>query len=767
MIPPRLRALFRVAAIAAALITTLQTSPPPTQAADGSSARARWEPLGLSGGGAMFTPAISPADKDLMLLNCDMSAAYVSEDGGRTWRMIHHRQLRSDIRCRPAFHPADPNIVYASSGGQLRVSRDRARTFTQIGNLKESLQGEIAICPTQPQLMLTGVAGGRCFLTRDAGVTWRQCTGPVGDVLGFHFERGGQRQIIYAATRKGIWRSSDGGESWSDKTGDLPSGKIQAFAGGSSPAGEVTRLYCAVESRVRDGRLEGGIYRSHDHGESWERAMGSGINEDTRKADQWAYGDVAQYERLFTTDVRPSTVYAMNTSTGFQPPHHETVFRSDDAGQTWRETFFVDPRFKPCNVAPDWVTGSTGRTFKGGEAPFGAGICNTDADRLILVRNEVHVTHDGGRTWFAGHTYPAREKPAPGSSWTCNGLVVTTTWHFYQDPFESNRQYIAYTDIGLARSLDSGQSWIWWNDKSWAPWRNTCYELAFDPEVSGKVWGAFSDVHDIPNDNIISERHGHSGPGGVCVSHDFAATWKHEAKGLPLRPVTSIILDPKSPKGARTLYAGVFEEGVFKSSDDGKNWAPTGPGLGHDSNRRVSRVALHTDGTLFAMVCAKRPGRGQPLSPEGVGLYRSRNGGERWELVNASKRFLYPKDFSVDSSNSQRILIGACDAGRGDESGGLYLTDDGGSSWRRIGRKGSQTFGGYFHPQHPDWMYMTLTEGAPGAGLWFSQDNGQSWQAFDELPFSNIQRVHFNAQQPGTIHVTTFGGSVWRGPARP
>ncbi len=80
--------------------------------------RRHWEPVGLSGGGGMFSPAISPADPNLMMLNCDMSAAYLSEDGGHNWRMIHHAQLRSDTQCRPAFHPSDPNVIYASSGGR-------------------------------------------------------------------------------------------------------------------------------------------------------------------------------------------------------------------------------------------------------------------------------------------------------------------------------------------------------------------------------------------------------------------------------------------------------------------------------------------------------------------------------------------------------------------------------------------------------------------------------------------------------------------------
>ena len=79
-----------------------------------------WEPLGLSGGGGMFSPAISPLNADLMMINCDMSGAYISRDGGHHWRMINQRQLRSDTRCRPAFHPRDPQVIFASSGGQLQ-----------------------------------------------------------------------------------------------------------------------------------------------------------------------------------------------------------------------------------------------------------------------------------------------------------------------------------------------------------------------------------------------------------------------------------------------------------------------------------------------------------------------------------------------------------------------------------------------------------------------------------------------------------------------
>ena len=175
---------------------------------------APWIPVGLSGGGGMFSPTISAADPNLMMLNCDMSAAYLSEDGGRNWRMIHHAQLRSDTRCRPGFHPSDPNVIYASSGGQLRISRDRGRTFAPIGEIEERLYAEIAISSADPNVMLVGAGSGGCWLSRDAGSTWTACRGPEGLAISFHFDRTSRGRVLFAATEKGVWRSDDGGRTW-------------------------------------------------------------------------------------------------------------------------------------------------------------------------------------------------------------------------------------------------------------------------------------------------------------------------------------------------------------------------------------------------------------------------------------------------------------------------------------------------------------------------------------------------------------------------
>jgi photosystem II stability/assembly factor-like uncharacterized protein len=177
--------------------------------------------------------------------------------------MIHHAQLHSDTACRPAFHPTDPNILYASSGGRLKINRDRGRTFAPIGNIKDSLGGEITINPSDPKVILTGSRSGRCWLSRDAGETWAAC-----QVIAFHFDRTRQGRSMFAATERGIWRSDDDGQSWSEKTQGLPWKQIQGFAGGSDAAKKLVLLYCSIRSQEENGVFKGGLYLSRDRGET-------------------------------------------------------------------------------------------------------------------------------------------------------------------------------------------------------------------------------------------------------------------------------------------------------------------------------------------------------------------------------------------------------------------------------------------------------------------------------------------------------------------
>ncbi len=301
-------------------------------------------------------------------------------------------------------------------------------------------------------------------------------------------------------------------------------------------------------------------------------------------------------------------------------------------------------------------------------------------------------------------------------------------------------------------------------------WVNTTYELAFDPEVAGKFWGAFSGHHDIPNENSIWRGTGKSTlPGGVCVTTDFGDHWKALRNGLPERPVLSVVVDPKSPKGRRTLYASVYDNGVYKSTDDGATWKRTSEGLGEPENMRVCKAFLHKDGTLFVLITGMRVPANGPLTEKGVGLWRSTDGAASWQEVNAGQVFLYPRDYAVDPDDSRVIYIGASDGAPGQpKQGGLWRTTDGGKTWELAMRKRGAHFGATFHPRHKGWIYTTTCGWHPepeGGTLWLSKDNGKTWKSLDGIPFTQLQRVHFDPLDDSVIYVTTFGGSVWKGPA--
>jgi photosystem II stability/assembly factor-like uncharacterized protein len=749
------RTFARHALWAAAWLTLLAPGVNPV-AAQGTAVRQHsWEAIGLGGGGAMFTPAISPADPRRILLNCDMSGAYRSDDGGKTWAMIHYQQLTGSTRVRPQWHPTNPNVAFAANGwqGNLKLTRDGGRTWSDVEAAPRPISA-IGIDPGRPELML---AAGRRGIARsqDGGKSWKPVDGAVGAVLGFHFDQTSpqQRRTVFAATGRSILRSDNDGASWRDIGAPAGSSRILSFAAGSAQKTRNCILYCAIERSDAGGQPTGGIYRSEDRGTTWSPAA------DASPAPRAAAGSGAgrsagPYVLVLTCDASPDRVYASRSEDG-------RVYRSDDRGASWREVLFQDMKAPEFNVGPNYLIDEPGR---GGDVISGFAVNPVDPDHIVVADwMNCFISRDGGQSWTPAHTRSAEVtgRRGKGMRWEHTGLVVTTVWHYYIDPFQPQRHYIAYTDIGYARSTDAGKTWYWHTGR---PLRNTTYELAFDPDTPGKIWAACADLHDIPNENVISGRHYFAGAsGGIGLSTDFGVSWQDSSQGLARKPITSVVVDPRSPRTGRTLYASAFEDGVYKSTDGGQMWQKASDGLGAPGiNERACRIRLHPDGTLFCLVTALR--RNGSYVAEGPGLYRSTDAAKTWTWINRSQPLKWPKDFDVDPRDSRIVYVGAADAAGAD--GGLYKTTDGGASWSRIAGKGGDCFGATVNPGKPDWVYMCIPEGGDEPGLWLSKDAGKSWKPLEGMPFRNAQRVTFDPSDDSLIYVSTFGGSVWRGPAQ-
>ena len=87
----------------------------------------QWQVIGPGGGGSIYAPTISPHNVNDMLAYCDMTGAYISHDGGSSWRIFN---LRGRVHFY-LFDPVDPNVIYAQTIGLWR-STDKGNTWKLV-----------------------------------------------------------------------------------------------------------------------------------------------------------------------------------------------------------------------------------------------------------------------------------------------------------------------------------------------------------------------------------------------------------------------------------------------------------------------------------------------------------------------------------------------------------------------------------------------------------------------------------------------------------
>src|SRR5690606_37503950 len=154
----------------------------------------------------------------------------------------------------------------------------------------------------------------------------------------------------------------------------------------------------------------------------------------------------------------------------------------------------------------------------------------------------------------------------------------------------------------------------------------------------------WSSLHDFPRGKMTrSPTWKRRGKGGICISTDGGKSWTPSFDGMGFdSPATSVVLDPKSPPGQRTLYASVYSKGVFKSTDDGKTWILKNNGI--EANTAAFELTLSPNGDLFVIVSPtpvhKDGNAGIEFYPGAV--YRSKDGAENWTRLQVSDGLLFP-----------------------------------------------------------------------------------------------------------------------------
>lgn len=728
-------------------------------------AQKEWVSVGLGGGGGIFCPVNSPYDPNLMFCSSDMSGVYRSTDGGKTWRMLPFDQLSGALTDSIVFHPKDPNAMYCLPGNYnapiLRMSTDKGLTWQPVTREtpwlgKVPCAPKFAIDPTGSVMMVGSDKG--LWYSDDGGKTWTKSQGIDKQVIGYVFDASKDAKLWFVATADAVLRSTDAGRTWQPCAGQPGNSPIKDFCGGTDADSNQVALFVTTPSKEVNGKFAGAIFRSEDRGQTWQHAMGEGINKTVGP-----HNDIerkpAEYPLIAMASNQTKILYTYCEGNGDAPPRHAAVYRTQDAGRTWRCVEYFRPEWKGNNVEWSWIRFDRGTM--GSTLGFSVNPRNSD---IVMYSDfmELYLTTDGGKTWRQAYTRCADGQPGPNKAWQSTGLEMTTTWQYRFDPHEKNRHYICYTDVGFARSEDGGKSWYW--SPRGSPWENTFYDLECDPDVPGRLYAACAFEHDIPSWKMAQSLYG---GGGVCISNDFGKTWQPSADGMPqVGACTAVEIDHKSPKDARVLYASIWGGGIYKSVDGGKSWQAKNKGLPIETNDHFTDIRLHKDGTLLALLGGKKHSRYEMIDVNG--LFRSTDGGESWECITKNVKVYLPYGFDVQQDDSNVIWLGVCTVPRQTSEGGAYRTTDGGKTWVKmnipIPEDGPKWLDGYWpniDPRNPKRVW--LTTGTHGTLV--TTDFGKTWKPVAGLPFRPCSRVVTDPDDPETIWVTTFGGGVWRGPA--
>ncbi|MBS1876407.1 MAG: glycoside hydrolase [Acidobacteria bacterium] len=319
-------------------------------------------------------------------------------DYGRIWSPIFDDQPSGSVGAI-AVAPSDPNTIYVGSGEGLQRpdlstgdgvyrSNDAGRTWVHLG-LRDGQQiPQIAVDPTDPKRIFVAVLGHPygpntergVFRSLDAGATFQRVffidenTGasdvaidpanPSAIYAGMWEARQGPWENGAFGTGGGIYKSTDGGDTWKPLTKGLPVlGQVNIAIAPSNPK----RLYIAAASTA--GRTVG-LYRSDDGGESWIQTTN-----DPRPATRIGGGDCPV---LRVDPKNPDLVYSASIVT----------WRSTDAGRTW--------------------TGIRGAP--GGDDYQNAWIDPNNSNVILLASDQgAIVTVNGGETWSSWYNQPTAQ----------------------------------------------------------------------------------------------------------------------------------------------------------------------------------------------------------------------------------------------------------------------------------------------------------------------------------------------------------------------
>lgn len=502
----------------------------------------------------------------------------------------------------------------AYDGDGVYVSNDAGVSWTSKGLPDIGSVGKILIDPNDDNTIFVGAMGPLfrndsnrgVYRSTDGGTSWQQklfvsdSTGIID--MAIHPSNG---NIIYACSwerirrpnyrqyggeTSRIYRSTDGGENWSELTNGLPSlasqkGRISIDIAQSNPNILYAR-YCDATGEIQ------GVYKTSDGGNSWTEVNSSQL---TNIGFHWWFGGI------FIDPDDENTLYNVDF----------IVEKSVDGGNNWIESFpnvHVDQHALAFNntVAGEVLLGNDGGFYKSSND----GASWTKDETLPITQlYRMHVDASNEDKVYAGAQDNSTMRTTTGG---LNNWTIINGGDGFQplvDPTNTNVIYALSQRGNLVKSTNNGSSFFpAMTGISISDRKNWDTPITFDPansqilyyganrlyktEDAAGSWTAISpdltngpypgnltfgtitsiDVSTLDSDKIVVG----TDDGNVWFTNDGGGNWEHISTGLPNRWVTKVLASREFSNGVYVSFSGYRygeDEGhVYRSIDAGLNW---------------------------------------------------------------------------------------------------------------------------------------------------------------------------------------------------
>ena len=503
-------------------------------------------------------------------------------------------------------------------------------------------------------------------------------TGPTGGNVYCTAADPSQPATVYAGTERGVFKSVDGGASWTFTSAGLPPARVQAIAiDPSSPA----TLYAGT--LTPNGVASVGIFKSTDGGATWTAAN---------------VGVFDPITGVGPVDFESVAVDPHNSNVVVAGGLFSELYRSGDAGASWQSVTFGGSSvnlqttsivFDPTTSANVYAASSSGllKSADGGLTWVTFGNAGVPFFSLAIDPTQPHTLYAGDATgsgiWKStdsGSHWATADVGLPGSGTSRPPVLALAV-----DPAHASTVYAATFGNGVWVSTNAGASWT----AAASGMRDT--RVASISLAAGQ------------SSTIYAGTYG----GGVYTSANGAQSWNRTSAGLDATLAFSLAFDPVS---AGTIYTSTTD-GVFATSDAGGTWREADSGLPSVS------VA-----TLAAL-----PGASAKLlaGTLGSGLFQSADHGSTWTAATGLSDS-YISSLAVDPTAPSTVYAGTAHPFTGSNSERIFKSTDGGATWRQTSLDAGQ-FTVDFIMVNPARASQVLAGSGGVSGLFQSLDGGTTW----------------------------------------